>query len=134
MFKLYIFRWHGRCLWGVNHQILKTSSVPEAPGSPTRFSNPTKCIVMSTSEHKAVQSKLSSDFNLCYAAGAGYKILCAVDGLVGAYLLSQVMTFFLSRLRLDYSIPSSLGHRRVGHADPLPRLGCSFMLETKLEY
>lgn len=45
---------------------------------------------MSTSENEAVQTKLAADFQLTYAAGAGYKILCAVDGLVGAYVLSQV--------------------------------------------
>ncbi len=48
---------------------------------------------MSTSESKAVEEKLTPDFHICYAAGAGYKVLTVVDSLVGAYVLSQASTF-----------------------------------------
>ena len=83
-------RWQGRCLWGVSHPRLTMNSIPKAYGSEDHYDKPFSCIVMSNSENEAVQSKLNSDFKLTYASGAGYKILCAVDGLVGAYVLSQV--------------------------------------------
>ena len=66
------------------------NSIPKAQGSEDHYDKPFSCIVMSKSEGESVQNKLYSDFKLTYASGAGYKILCAVDGLVGAYVLSQV--------------------------------------------
>ena len=74
----------------MSHPRLTMNSIPKAQGSEDHYDKPFSCIVMSKSESESVQNKLSSDFKLTYASGAGYKILCAVDGLVGAYVLSQV--------------------------------------------
>ena len=54
---------------------------------------PSNSIIMSTSEDAAIQGKLQDDFKVVYAAGAGYKVLCVVDQLVGAYLLTKGSTF-----------------------------------------
>ena len=48
---------------------------------------------MSTSEKQSLQDSLSPHYSLVHAAGAGYKILCSVDNLVGCYLLSKGSTF-----------------------------------------
>ena len=74
----------------MSHPRLTMNSIPKAQGSEDHYDKPFSCIVMSKSESESVQNKLSSDFKLTYASGAGYKILCAVDGLVEAYVLSQV--------------------------------------------
>ncbi len=72
------------------HPDLTVNSVPQALDSAEHYANASEWIVMSTSENEALQHKLRPHFKLTYASGAGYKILCAVDGLVGAYVLSQV--------------------------------------------
>lgn len=48
--------------------------------------------VISTNESDTIKSALSV-VRLYYAAGAGYKSLCAVQGFVSVYLLSEDTTF-----------------------------------------
>ena len=50
-------------------------------------------IVMSTSENQQLQQNLKEHYRVCYAAGAGYKIQCVIDGLTDLYVLSQPSTF-----------------------------------------
>lgn len=81
------FSWSGRHLWGISVGDVKLSYVPDLPISINRQQN--KWIVISTHEGHEVQAKMRQDFSLCYAAGAGYKILCVADQLVCAYLLTE---------------------------------------------
>jgi len=54
----------------------------------------TSCsVVVSTSENAEIVHRLSRNFTIEYAAGAGYKILCTVDQLVASYVLSRSNTF-----------------------------------------
>lgn len=50
-------------------------------------------VITSVSEAESVQMALRSKFKLCYASGAGYKILCAITGHVNAYVLSKGSTY-----------------------------------------
>ncbi|XP_052466356.1 inositol polyphosphate 1-phosphatase isoform X2 [Carassius gibelio] len=52
-------------------------------------------VLLSSSERPAVRDALASvsSGSLMYASGAGYKILCVVQGLVDVYVLSEASTF-----------------------------------------
>ena len=47
----------------------------------------------SHSEKEDIQSKLRTEYDVIYASGAGYKILCVIDAHCLAYVLSQDSTF-----------------------------------------
>lgn len=52
-------------------------------------------LVISSSENADVKAHLENGgFMLIEAAGAGYKLLCVILGLVGAYVLSKGSTYF----------------------------------------
>ncbi|XP_053452666.1 inositol polyphosphate 1-phosphatase isoform X2 [Nycticebus coucang] len=100
-------RWKGQCYWGLSylgtnihslqHTISESNSGETWPGnassdveSSRRFS-----AVISTSEKETVKAALS---RICGdrvfgAAGAGYKSLCVVQGLVDIYIFSEDTTF-----------------------------------------
>jgi inositol polyphosphate 1-phosphatase len=87
-------RWTGRCVWGVSYDGHKTTGISAPP--PDAIPNPTvarSLVVLSTSEDKMIQTTLGRHLKMVYAAGAGYKILCVIDGLVSSYLLSKGSTF-----------------------------------------
>lgn len=48
---------------------------------------------MSTSENKDIQQRFLGEFNVQYAAGAGYKLICVAQDLADAYLLSKDTVF-----------------------------------------
>lgn len=53
-------------------------------------------VVLSSSEKQAVKEALTSlcgPGRLMYASGAGYKILCVIQGLADAYVVSEGSTF-----------------------------------------
>lgn len=52
-------------------------------------------VLLSSSEKPVVKDALTtlSNGTLMYASGAGYKILCVIQGLVDVYLLSEGSTF-----------------------------------------
>lgn len=86
-------RWSGRYVWGVSYNGLNVhgASCPLADAASTPL---THCsLVLSTSENAQILRQLSRKFNVEYAAGAGYKILCTVDQLVASYVLSRPNTF-----------------------------------------
>jgi inositol polyphosphate 1-phosphatase len=87
-------RWTGRYVWGISYNGLNVVSANSTlyDGLPNH-PNARNYVVLSTSEDDSIQSKLGQHFQLVYAAGAGYKILCIVDRLVGSYLLSKDSTF-----------------------------------------
>ena len=67
------------------------SYIPDLPNSINRQQN--KWAVMSTSEGIGTRSKVETTFHVCYAAGAGYKVLCVCDQLVSVFVLSQATCF-----------------------------------------
>lgn len=79
--------WKGNSYWGLSLGGVRLCSlnVPERNG---------KLIVLSSSESLDIKSKLSSSgFSLIEAAGAGYKLLTVILGLVDVYILSKGSTF-----------------------------------------
>lgn len=84
--------WRGKHFWGVSCGSINVCSVSrpkEGPGGGLS-------VVLSSSEKQVVKEALSSlcgPDKLMYASGAGYKILCVIQGLADAYVLSEGSTF-----------------------------------------
>ncbi|XP_061840785.1 inositol polyphosphate 1-phosphatase isoform X2 [Nerophis lumbriciformis] len=86
--------WQGKIFWGVACGDVKMCSVPRPRASPTGQGPPS--VVLSSSEKQAAKESLASlcgPQRLMYASGAGYKILCVIQGLADAYVLSEGSTF-----------------------------------------
>ncbi|XP_069471767.1 inositol polyphosphate 1-phosphatase [Ambystoma mexicanum] len=108
-------RWEGQCYWGISYLNTNFHSVPprtcsgtheaklnstcqqpigkdhgDVPSKSHRFS-----AVTSTGEAKSIRTALSDicSENLYFAAGAGYKSLCVVQGLADVYIFSEDTTF-----------------------------------------
>ncbi|XP_059385004.1 inositol polyphosphate 1-phosphatase-like isoform X1 [Carassius carassius] len=86
--------WKGQHVWGVSYGDVNVCSVtqrrPFCPRTKDYLS-----VLLSSSERPAVKDALAaiSSGSLMYASGAGYKILCVVQGLVDVYVLSESSTF-----------------------------------------
>lgn len=80
---MFYFRWHGKCYWGVQTDEINLTS----QRLPNQLSNK---IVLSRAESSAIQQKLvkNNAFSTVSAAGAGYKMLTVICGIVDAYLIS----------------------------------------------
>ena len=99
----------GRYIWGIcfdNLRLHSSGMFEKKQGDSTdagatcvrnisNDKNHSSVLVLSSSESEAVQSALRSTglFYLQHASGAGYKILCVIDRLAGAYLLTKGSTF-----------------------------------------
>lgn len=83
--------WRGRHLWGISVGDVNLSHIQDLPSAISRQQH--KWSVMSTSEGIETRSKVASAFHVCFAAGAGYKVLCVCDQLVSVYILSQPTCF-----------------------------------------
>jgi len=92
---LALCRWTGRYVWGVSYEGLNCIGVgctlPDAASDSALVGRP--LVTLSTSEKNEILLKLQSNFDVVYSAGAGYKLLCTVDRLVDAYVLSNGSTF-----------------------------------------
>ncbi|KAJ0068599.1 hypothetical protein NL108_009715 [Boleophthalmus pectinirostris] len=88
--------WRGQHFWGVSCDGLALCSVsPPKPGSGSG-SGSDLSVVLSSSEKPSVKKALSSICHpdkLMYASGAGFKILCVIQGLADVYVLSEGSTF-----------------------------------------
>ncbi|XP_057701472.1 inositol polyphosphate 1-phosphatase isoform X2 [Corythoichthys intestinalis] len=87
-------RWQGKLFWGVSCGDVNACSVTRAKSGPVERRAPS--VVLSSSEKRAVKDALSSlcgPEKLTYASGAGYKILCVIQGSADAYVLSEGSTF-----------------------------------------
>ncbi|XP_072117784.1 inositol polyphosphate 1-phosphatase-like isoform X1 [Mobula birostris] len=140
-------RWSGQYFWGLSYQGINicslqiganTASQPgddqgEVPRQKEKMPDRDNDLsaVMSTSESESIKSALSK-LRLYYAAGAGYKSLCAVQGFVSVYLLSEDTTFKWDCCA-PHAILKSLGggmvdfreylkRRKDGNLDELPEL------------
>ncbi|KAM9252321.1 LOW QUALITY PROTEIN: inositol polyphosphate 1-phosphatase [Cariama cristata] len=81
-------RWQGRYHWGVAYGDTRLCSLSPPP-------LPMPCVGAEQAEGGAVRAALGPlcHGRLRFAAGAGYKMLCVVLGLVDAYVLSEGSTF-----------------------------------------
>lgn len=77
--------WKDQTTWGVCYQDVQLASVLKNDASD---STKKPVIVMSMSESDAVKKTLNS-FQICFAHGAGYKLLCTAQRRVDAYVLSK---------------------------------------------
>lgn len=102
-------RWKGQCYWGLSYMGTNIHSRP--PPISQRNSEPRRQLtgntsseaefshhfsaVISTSEKAAIKAALSRvcEDRIFRAAGAGYKSLCVVQGLVDFYIFSEDTTF-----------------------------------------
>ncbi|KAF6114229.1 inositol polyphosphate-1-phosphatase [Phyllostomus discolor] len=102
-------RWKGQCYWGLSYMGTNIHSHPppisQRNGEPRRqltentsseaeFSHHFSAVI-STSEKAAIKAALSRvcGDHIFRAAGAGYKSLCVVQGLVDFYIFSEDTTF-----------------------------------------
>ncbi|KAL2774840.1 inositol polyphosphate 1-phosphatase [Daubentonia madagascariensis] len=100
-------RWKGQCYWGLSYMGTNIHSlqhaVSEKNGSGTQPENTGPegefphhfSAVISTSEKDTIKAALSRvcGGSIFGAAGAGYKSLCVVQGLVDIYIFSEDTTF-----------------------------------------
>ncbi|XP_062324071.1 inositol polyphosphate 1-phosphatase [Osmerus eperlanus] len=89
--------WKGQHFWGVSYGSFKACSV-DRPKDGTKESTGGGgiSVVLSSSEKQAVKEALTPLCGLdrlMYASGAGYKILCVIQGLADIYVLSEGSTF-----------------------------------------
>lgn len=94
--------WAGKCIWGVAYEdcfcnSLKTGLAqgPTTTGlSSLASAQDNMLLVLSQSELPSVVKLLSDrGFTIQYAGGAGYKLLCVIEGTACAYLVSTSSTF-----------------------------------------
>ncbi|XP_062975862.1 inositol polyphosphate 1-phosphatase isoform X2 [Elgaria multicarinata webbii] len=82
-------RWQSKYYWGIAYRGTNLSSLsqPQLQASPR--------VVLSSNEKAGLQKALAPLYGeqLCFASGAGYKMLCVALGLAGAYVLSEGSTF-----------------------------------------
>ncbi|XP_008584996.1 PREDICTED: inositol polyphosphate 1-phosphatase, partial [Galeopterus variegatus] len=100
-------RWKGQCYWGLSYmgtnihsrqlaiskRTVKETQTENA-SSEVEFSHPLSAVI-STSEKESIKAALSRvcGDRIFGAAGAGYKSLCVVQGLVDIYIFSEDTTF-----------------------------------------
>ncbi|XP_033639225.1 inositol polyphosphate 1-phosphatase-like [Asterias rubens] len=87
-------RWRGRHVWGVSCGDTQVNSLPSMPAN-NDPSTPGISVILSRSEEEDIKTALRpiTDGKVKYAGGAGYKMLCTIDYLVDAYILSKGSTF-----------------------------------------
>ncbi|MBZ3880293.1 Inositol polyphosphate 1-phosphatase [Sciurus carolinensis] len=99
-------RWKGQCYWGLSYMGTNIHSLEHAiskrNGSEKRTENSSPesessafSAVISTSEKESIKAALARvcGERIFRAAGAGYKSLCVVQGLVDIYIFSEDTTF-----------------------------------------
>ncbi|XP_026535838.1 inositol polyphosphate 1-phosphatase [Notechis scutatus] len=82
-------RWQSKYHWGISYGSTKLSSLSQPRHQPS------SCVVLSSNETTVLQKALAPLYGerLCFASGAGYKMLCVALGLADAYVLSEGSTF-----------------------------------------
>ncbi|XP_067843835.1 inositol polyphosphate 1-phosphatase-like [Heptranchias perlo] len=141
-------RWRGQYFWGLSYKDINICSLQNQDINATSQPADVQCedlrqnedlqpgdndlsAVISTSENESIKEAMSM-LRLYYAAGAGYKSLCAVQGFVSVYLLSEDTTFKWDCCA-PHAILRSLGggmvdfreclkRRKDGNLDELPEL------------
>eukprot|EP00057_Strongylocentrotus_purpuratus_P003217 XP_003726193.1 PREDICTED: LOW QUALITY PROTEIN: inositol polyphosphate 1-phosphatase-like [Strongylocentrotus purpuratus] len=86
--------WTGHSFWGVSHGDFHCNSLLSSQGSSTTpISRNGLAFTMSASEEAHTKDAFSSLGRVHFASGAGYKILCVIEGHVDAYILTKGSTF-----------------------------------------
>ncbi|XP_075997028.1 inositol polyphosphate 1-phosphatase [Genypterus blacodes] len=89
--------WRGKHFWGVSCGAIRVCSVSRPSDRPDQSKGGrAMSLVLSSSEKEVVKEALASlcgPDKLVYASGAGYKILCVIQGLADVYVLSEGSTF-----------------------------------------
>ncbi|XP_051931519.1 inositol polyphosphate 1-phosphatase [Hippocampus zosterae] len=123
--------WQGKLFWGVSYGDLNVCSVSQPKSGPEGRRAPS--VVLSSSEKQVVKDTLASlcgPEKLMYASGAGYKILCVIQGLADAYVLSEGSTF-----KWDSCAPHALLRALGGGVVDLTKsLKCSSEAKVELTY
>ncbi|XP_061544892.1 inositol polyphosphate 1-phosphatase [Phycodurus eques] len=123
--------WSGKFFWGVSCGDVNVCSVSH-PRSGTEGRRALS-VVLSSSEKQVVKETLATlcgPEKLMYASGAGYKILCVIQGLAGAYVLSEGSTF-----KWDSCAPHALLRALGGGVVDLTKsLKCSSEAKVELTY
>lgn len=83
-------KWKSSCVWGVCVDGCKVSSVPDIPVHSTSAD---QILLTSSSDKAEIKDKFSQCYSILHAAGAGYKLLCIIQGLADGYVLSKNSTF-----------------------------------------
>ncbi|XP_040014883.1 inositol polyphosphate 1-phosphatase [Xiphias gladius] len=86
--------WRGKHFWGVSSGDVNICSLSRPKGGSERGRG--LSVVLSSSEKPVVKESMTSlcgPEKLMYASGAGYKILCVIQGLADVYVLSEGSTF-----------------------------------------
>lgn len=92
LFFLCLHSWRGKHFWGVSCGDVSACSESRPSSGPAGGLS----VVLSSSEKPVVKEALTSlcsSDKLKYASGAGYKILCVIQGLADVYILSEGSTF-----------------------------------------
>ncbi|XP_022080167.1 inositol polyphosphate 1-phosphatase-like [Acanthaster planci] len=86
-------QWQGRYVWGISHGNLQANSL--TPVFNDLPSTRGLSVITSCSENEDIRAALHrlTCGKIRYASGAGYKILCAVERRVDAYILTAGSTF-----------------------------------------
>ncbi|XP_068099925.1 inositol polyphosphate 1-phosphatase [Hyperolius riggenbachi] len=120
-------KWKGQRYWGLSYQgtNICSASGSRAPGK-SEHSSPEEAgskknlygVVTSSGEAKDVLRSLSAlcPKNLYFAAGAGYKSLCVIQGLVDFYVFSEDTTFMWDSCA-PHAILRSLGGGMVDFSE-----------------
>ena len=92
--------WTGRCVWGIScgpsqgYNSLGTGTGQVPTKKEANESLIEKRVVLSRSEVATIVDKLQeAGFESRIANGAGYKLLCVIDGFVSVFLVSRDSTF-----------------------------------------
>ncbi|XP_035687917.1 inositol polyphosphate 1-phosphatase-like [Branchiostoma floridae] len=86
--------WKSRHLWGVCYNGYSCHSLTATMATEPSHQSEASRVVLSESESDDIKSLLSkAGYRICYANGAGYKMLCVIDRLVDAYLLTKSSTY-----------------------------------------
>ncbi|XP_077386603.1 inositol polyphosphate 1-phosphatase [Festucalex cinctus] len=124
-------RWRGKLFWGVSCGDVNMCSVSQPKTGPE--GRRALSVVLSSSEKQVVKESLASlcgPEKLMYASGAGYKILCVIQGLADAYVLSEGSTF-----KWDSCSPHALLRALGGGVVDLTKsLKCSSEAKVELTY
>lgn len=89
-------QWQGRYVWGVCCDGVKLSESTTGLACTSEDDCSSCLLLTSSSTEKEIVEKLSKDddFHLMKAAGAGYKLLCVVDGLAAVYINEKGTTYY----------------------------------------
>ncbi|KAM4613571.1 inositol polyphosphate 1-phosphatase [Polymixia lowei] len=89
--------WRGKHFWGVSCGDIKACSISRPKDTADESKGRGRLsVVLSSSEKQVVKEALAplcGPDKLMYASGAGYKILCVIQGLADVYVLSEGSTF-----------------------------------------